>query len=124
MVSIIFRNLLKDLHDVGEEIERGIKGYTNAVKAESFPTLAHSFTMKEEELIANLWGRKIMKVVHTIAELKELVIAVKVASKTIGFVPTMGYLHEGHLTLANTARHENDVGRDEYFCQPNTIWTK
>lgn len=35
---------------VGNEIERGIKGYTAAVKAETFPTLAHSFTMKEEQL--------------------------------------------------------------------------
>ncbi|HEY4624185.1 MAG TPA: 3-methyl-2-oxobutanoate hydroxymethyltransferase [Solibacillus sp.] len=35
---------------VGDEIERGIKGYTDAVKAGTFPTLAHSFTMKEEEL--------------------------------------------------------------------------
>lgn len=35
---------------VGEEISRGIVGYTKAVKAGTFPTLAHSFTMKEEEL--------------------------------------------------------------------------
>lgn len=35
---------------VGDEISRGIVGYTTAVKAGTFPTLAHSFTMKEEEL--------------------------------------------------------------------------
>lgn len=35
---------------VGNEIERGLKGYTASVKAETFPTLAHSFTMKEEQL--------------------------------------------------------------------------
>lgn len=40
---------------VGDEIERGIKGYTNAVKANTFPTLAHSFTMKEDEL-TQLYG--------------------------------------------------------------------
>ncbi|MCM3389044.1 3-methyl-2-oxobutanoate hydroxymethyltransferase [Ureibacillus chungkukjangi] len=35
---------------VGEEVERGIKNYTKAVKAGTFPTLKHSFTMKDEEL--------------------------------------------------------------------------
>ena len=49
------------------------------------------------------------KVVTTIAELKEIVHETKQAGKTIGLVPTMGYLHEGHLTLATHAREENDV---------------
>lgn len=40
---------------VGEEIERGIQGYTNAVKAGTFPTLAQSFTMNEDEL-TQLYG--------------------------------------------------------------------
>jgi 3-methyl-2-oxobutanoate hydroxymethyltransferase len=35
---------------VGDEIERGMKGYKQAVKAGTFPSLAHSFTMKEEQL--------------------------------------------------------------------------
>lgn len=40
---------------VGLEIERGITAYTNAVRETNFPTLAHSFTMKEEEL-TQLYG--------------------------------------------------------------------
>ena len=40
---------------VGVEIERGIQEYTNAVKANTFPTVAHSFTMKEDEL-TQLYG--------------------------------------------------------------------
>lgn len=40
---------------VGDEIERGIQGYTDAVKAKTFPTLAQSFTMNEEEL-TQLYG--------------------------------------------------------------------
>ncbi len=35
---------------VGDEVARGIEGYTKAVKSGTFPTLAQSFTMKEEEL--------------------------------------------------------------------------
>ena len=41
---------VKGFAQVGDEIERGIQGYADAVKAGTFPTLAHSFTMKEEQL--------------------------------------------------------------------------
>lgn len=43
---------------VGDEIERGIIGYTQAVKAGTFPTLQQSFTMKEDELIELYGGVK------------------------------------------------------------------
>lgn len=40
---------------VGDEVERGIAGYTKAVKAGSFPTESQSFTMNEDHLIS-LYG--------------------------------------------------------------------
>ncbi|SOC19925.1 ketopantoate hydroxymethyltransferase [Ureibacillus xyleni] len=43
---------------VGDEVERGIKAYTKAVKCNAFPTLQHSFTMKEEELLQIYGGIK------------------------------------------------------------------
>ena len=58
------------------------------------------------------------KVVTTIAELKEIVRETKQAGKTIGLVPTMGYLHEGHLTLATHAREENDIVIMSIFVNP------
>lgn len=59
-----------------------------------------------------------MKVVKTIAELKTFVNNTKKESKTIGLVPTMGFLHDGHLTLASQARAENDIVIMSIFVNP------
>lgn len=42
----------------------------------------------------------------------------KAAGKTIGFVPTMGYLHDGHLTLCRTGRPEVEVLAASIFVNP------
>ncbi|MER2105837.1 MAG: pantoate--beta-alanine ligase [Solibacillus sp.] len=58
------------------------------------------------------------RVVETIKDLKAIVRAAKKAGKTIGLVPTMGALHDGHLTLAREAREENDVVIMSIFVNP------
>ncbi|WP_025114692.1 pantoate--beta-alanine ligase [Lysinibacillus fusiformis] len=59
-----------------------------------------------------------MKVITTIQALTAEIQAAKQDHKTIGLVPTMGYLHEGHLTLAQTARAENDLVVISIFVNP------
>lgn len=59
-----------------------------------------------------------MKLVKTVAELRENIAAAKQAGLTIGLVPTMGALHEGHASLISAANKENDFVVVSVFVNP------
>ena len=59
-----------------------------------------------------------MKLVKTVAELQAIVKEVKKSGRTIGLVPTMGALHEGHASLIRAAHAENDFTIVSDFVNP------
>ena len=59
-----------------------------------------------------------MKVLHTVADLKAELKTQRLANKSVGLVPTMGALHAGHASLVTRSLAENDVTVVSIFVNP------
>lgn len=59
-----------------------------------------------------------MKILRSVKDAKDILRKEKYMGKTIGFVPTMGSLHEGHMSLAVKSVEENDITVASIFVNP------
>lgn len=59
-----------------------------------------------------------MNIFSTKKDLTDCILSYKAKNKSIGFIPTMGALHQGHLSLISTAKKKNDVVVVSIFVNP------
>lgn len=65
-----------------------------------------------------------MRVIKSVKSIQQFIKKAKLAGKTIGFVPTLGALHDGHRSLLRRCRRENDIVVLSIFVNPKQFGPK
>lgn len=64
-----------------------------------------------------------MQTIRTVAELRQALLQARKSGKRVGFIPTMGYLHEGHRALIEASRAQCDVSVVSIFAPLSSVQT-
>ena len=65
-----------------------------------------------------------MRVIRSVRSIQQFIKKAKLAGKAVGFVPTMGALHDGHRSLLRRCRRENDIVVLSIFVNPKQFGPK
>ena len=83
-------------------------------------TMSTSLPYNQWDTKGGLTGAMALELIRTIGEFRRAREDARSAG-SLGFVPTMGYLHEGHVALVRRARAENDGRRGFYLCESGAV---
>ena len=98
----------------GAGVVRAVQRFGDDVRSGAFPNDAESYHAPGSELHVSGTNRRI----ETAAEMQDWADGQRAAGLKIGFVPTMGSLHEGHLELVRCARRQADRVVVSIFVNP------
>ncbi len=123
----LVRQTVENVAELGPEaaltgpIARGDEATVEAQRAaveETAPSCSSCSTSSSATRARSRPGGTGMRTVRTVAELREVLASERRAGRSIGLVPTMGYFHDGHLSLMRQARAQNDVLVVSLFVNP------